>query len=218
MRNHFSPTSLILVVYFLFVGCAETRETPSELREYQAYGKTWEYFTLRHDTKRWGVNSPHGLFGVKEGTRQEIWLVSETGERIAVHNRIFALQSDGSYKKIECCYNVSTAAAVYNFESKLVLRFMQTRDKITDCFVYPANRPDDETRPPEKRARYVTLFGDFDPEDKIFRVSSFYPGGVSYEEATKRLGQNASIEKTTELIYSRRRPFMCDGEGKVGSD
>jgi hypothetical protein len=163
-----------------------------------------------HDIEGWGFGSAHGLFGKKEGTGQHIFLITEAGERIPVHERIVALQKDGSYKSVLCCHSVSTLASVYNFDGKLILQLWQTRENTTDCFVYPPNRPDDEKRPPEERVRRIFLFGEFDTKERVFRIAHFYPGGVSNEESKKAIGATPSVEESDKFRYPKRIPFICD--------
>jgi hypothetical protein len=204
-----SVYGLILGGVVAVSGCAEIQQRPAEDRKFRAYGTNWTYHSVVRDIKRWGFNSPHGIFGVNEGTEQDVYLLGEKGEKTAVHQNILALQKDGSYKKVECCYSQTTMVAVYNFDDKLVLRFLQTRENVTDCYVYPAGQPDANLAKGE-RARYVTFFGEFDPKANVFRVRHFYPGGVSFEESRAKLGPRATLEQTTELIYQRRAPFHCD--------
>jgi hypothetical protein len=85
----------------------------------------------------------------------------------------------------------------------------QVREKTTDCFVYPTGYPDDEKKPdPAKRKQYVTLFGEFDPNQKIFRIREFLPE-FSRAEFRERLGNRPSKEQTVGFFYLNRKPFVC---------
>lgn len=190
--------------------CSQSWENTNEERTYKAYGTTWQYTSIERHITKWGFGSPHGLLGEKEATEQEVYLTSASGKRIPVHKSIVALQKNGSYKTVDCCNSVSTMVNVYNFNEKLILSFIQTRENVTDCFIYPANQPNDETKPPDERARYVTLLGELDPQKEIFRVNAFFPGGLSFEEVREKFGNRASMAQTTELVYSRRKPFICE--------
>jgi hypothetical protein len=203
--------SLITASALLFLSaCAEIRESRSTQAQYQAYGKTWSYYTVERYTKSWGVDTPHGIMGWRERLEQFVYLTTDDGERIPVHERIYALQRDGSYKKVECCNSVLIQAAVRNFDNKLIVYFKQTRENTTDCFVYPEGHPDDEKEPePKNRYRYVQLFGEFDPQMNVFRVHDFLPS-FSREEFRKTVGYRANSEQTEAFFYSNRRPFICD--------
>jgi hypothetical protein len=186
------------------------RETPSKEVEYHAYGKVWKYYTVERYTKRWGFNTPHGLIGERESLEQFVYLITGSGEKISVHEAIYALQKDGSYKKVQCCDNPLTQAGVYNADDKLILYFEQVREKTTDCFVHPSGYPDDEKEPDlDKRKRYVTLFGEFDSEKKNFQVREFLPG-FSSEQFRSRLGNRPTKEQTIKFYYEKRKSFVCN--------
>jgi len=192
---------------FTLTSCAETRESSTAQREYRAYGQTWKYSTVDRYTKDWGFGSTHGIFGIRENLDQFVYLVASDGETIAVHDRIFALQRDGSFKKVECCKTPLTQAAVYNFDDKLILYFRQTRAKTTDCVIYPESQPQQVDTHPEK-GPHAQLFGEFDPKSRAFFVRDFLPS-FSPEEFKEKVGARGSIEQTHKFFYANRRPFIC---------
>jgi len=190
--------------------CAEMRETPSQRERYQAYGENWTYYSVERYTKSWGINTPHGIMGWEEELEQFAYLVTEEGESIPVHKRLYALQRDGSYKKVECCTRSTIQLSVRNFDKKLVAYFKQTRENTTDCFVHPEDHPDAEKEPdPRKRYVYVQLFGEFDPKAKVFRVQEFLPG-FSRQEFREKVGARGSREQTEAFFYANRKPFICE--------
>jgi len=188
-------------------GCSSVDDESTAPVEYVAYGKTWQYFAVEHYIREWGFGSTHGIFGLKERVTQDVYLVAQSGEKIGVVGRIVALQKDGSYRAMPCCGSFSTHAKIYNFEGKLILTFAQTRDKTTDCRIYPPGRPDDETAPPEHQVRYAILFGEFDRKVGVFRMRDFFPDAP--ESESKKLGVNPSFEQIDEFFYSWRKPFEC---------
>lgn len=187
--------------------CADTRERVSAKREYEAYGQKWQYYTVERYTKDWGLGSTHGIFGMRESLDQLIYLVTPDGDTIPVHDRIFALQKDGSLKKVECCSTALTQAAVYNFDKKLILYFRQSRAKTTDCLVFPEGHPKQVDTDPE-RGPHVQLFGEFDPGSRRFVVREFLPS-FSRAAFKEKVGARGSIEQTHEFFYENRKPFVC---------
>ena len=185
-------------------------EAPSNEVMYRAYGKTWRYYSVERFTNSWGINTSHGIIGKVEDHEQFVYLVPESGEKIAVHERIYALQRDGSYKKIECCTDPTIQARIFNFDGKLIVYFKQTRKNTTDCFIYPEGHPGDENEPdPGKRYRYAQLFGEFDPKSNVFHVREFL-AKVSASEFREKVPARASSEQTIDFFYANRRPFICD--------
>jgi len=204
----FVCAALVCTLIIQLAGCSSVQDTPTTPVDYSAYGKKWRYFAVEHYIREWGFGSTHGFFGLKERTTQDVYLVTESGEKIDVPARIVALQKDGSYKAVWCCQSMRTRAKVYNFEGKLVLMFEQTRDRTTDCRVYPAGKPDDEVVPEGQRVRYSILFGEFDVQAGLFRMREFFPG-VPESESRKKLGVNPTFEQIDEFFYSRRKAFDC---------
>jgi len=130
------------------------------------------------------------------------------GEKISVNDRIFALQRNGSYNKVECCNKALAQASVHDFDDKLIIYFRQSRPKTTDCVVYPEDQPDALNPDPEK-GPYAQLFGEFDPKTNVFYVREFLPT-FSREEFKSKIGATASTEQTREFFYRNRRPFICN--------
>jgi hypothetical protein len=103
-----------------------------------------------------------------------------------------------------------TLAKIYDFDNKLILTFEQLRVDTTDCTMYPPDHPDDDTRPPHQRIGYSVLFGEFDPESKVFRVGDFFPGGISDEEYRRAHGIDPTPEQIDAFAYAKRTRFKCD--------
>src|SRR6266852_2287343 len=115
-----SQSIVVGLVLVCVSACAEMWETPSKEVQYRAYSRTWVYSTVERYTKSWGFNTPHGILGIREKLEEFVYLVSDQGEKIPVHERIYALQKDNTYKKVECCSTALTHAAVYNVDNKLI--------------------------------------------------------------------------------------------------
>jgi hypothetical protein len=165
----------------------------------------------------WGFNSPHGFFGPRHGYEEQHFLTNPAGGTIPAHERIYALQKDGAYKNIPCCKYFREEAEIYNFDNKLVLVFSNAREFITDCFIHPAGRPNNEFEPdPGNRVYGITVYAEFDPEKKIFKVSAFNAGDAAADDhraAEESLGRQKgrlSIAESVYVAYSKRRSFMCD--------
>jgi hypothetical protein len=64
-------------------------------------------------------------------------------------------------------------------DDRLVFIFDNARKFITDCFIYPGGRPDNELQPPEKQVYGVTVFAEFDPDANVFKISTFSAGATT---------------------------------------
>jgi hypothetical protein len=88
------------------------------------------------------------------------------------------------------------------------------REFITDCFIYPNGRPNNELAPPENRTYGVTVFAEFDPSRNIFKTTTFSAGDnylpFEYRAAALRSGRrDLTAEQNAAFSYARRKPFMC---------
>jgi hypothetical protein len=96
-----------------------------------------------------------------------------------------------------------------------VFIFDNARKLITDCFIYPGGRPDNEFQPQEKQIYGVTVFAEFDPEAHVFKISTFSAGDnnllFEYRAAELRIGRHLTIPEDNAFLYARRKPFMCEG-------
>jgi hypothetical protein len=167
------PLCLITAAALCLCACAEIREHQSPHARYQAYGKTWTYYSVERYAKRWGFDTPHGIMGWRETLEQFPYLVTDDGKTIPIHERLYALQRDGSYKPVRCCSSPLINVSVRNFEGRLIAYFKQIQEETTNCFVHPEGEPNyDEDR--EKRRLHVQFFGEFDPEANYFGSVSSY--------------------------------------------
>src|SRR5215510_5072505 len=97
-------------------------------------------------------------------------ITNSAGRKISIPENLYALQKDGSMKQIECWQYFREQGDLYNIGDKLVFIFDNAREFITDCFIYPSGRPDNELAPPGKRVYGVTVFAEFDPIKNIFKT------------------------------------------------
>ncbi len=210
----FSLSSIVLVS--LLAACDTNRvDIVDSDKQYSAYGKTWRYQSIEHHSQGWELFTGHGYIGLVDRIRQEVFLETIGEERIPVHDRIYALQKDGSYKKINCCNNFGTLASVYEVGNRLFV-FLSLGRSITDCFVYPAGQPDNEELPPGEQISVIDFFGEFDPVQGTFYVNSFYKGGIDRKTLYGNVPNWKEIESKESLgayrtrIYLHRSPFECD--------
>lgn len=210
----------ILIVLFrlaiaagILTACADNKIDFTEESEYHAYGKTWKYSTIEHHSRRWEFFTTHGVMGNVDLIDQDVFLEADGGERIPVHDRLYALQKDGSFRKINCCDDSSTVANVYSVNDKLFVFFLQRKESVTNCFVYPAGQPDNEKLPPGKQINWIEFFGEFDPGSGVFRVNSFFAGDVDWAAETgpnwKQLWAKESLADYRKRIYLHRTSFNC---------
>jgi hypothetical protein len=207
------PTLLVLAA----CSASET-ETKRPDKIYQAYGDRWIYSKTEIRKQYWGFASPHGIIGVRNAYRETHVITNSAGSKISIPENLYALQKDGSMKQIECCQYFREQGDLYNIGDKLVFIFDNAREFITDCFIYPSGRPDNELAPPEKRVYGVTVFAEFDPIKNIFKTTTFSAGDnylpFEYRAAVLRSGRgDLTIEQHEAFSYARRKPFMCAAEG-----
>src|SRR5215468_10834419 len=232
--THFGPSSVrrcmnravraravwkpLLFPTLLVLAACSTRETKRDDKIYQAYGDTWIYSKTEFNKQYLGFNSPHGIIGLRNAYWETHVITNSAGRKISIPENLYALQKDGSMKQIECCQYFREKGDLYNFGDKLVFIFDNAREFITDCFIYPSGRPDNELAPPEKRVYGVTVFAEFDPSGNIFKTTTFSAGdndlSLEYRAAILRSKRFLNwMEKHAAFSYARRKPFMCGAAG-----
>jgi hypothetical protein len=198
----------ILVFFSSLSGCSEKFDIVKDQREVYAYEKKWTYESIEHRTITWGFFTGHGLFGRVDGLHQEIVLKESNGDKVIVQDNIYALQKSGRYKKVECCYNFDTVAAVYEIEGKLFVHFLQRRDRVTDCLLSEQNT---------ENKGLVDFFGEFNPATGRFYVRSVRrPNEEEMQLRTtmgpnwKQLRQKETVQEARKRQFIYRRPFNCE--------
>lgn len=199
------PKAMALVLT-LSTACNRPVVTDLPPKIYQAHGKAWTYRQSEIRTRNPMLASLHAG---GNGYRERHSIESETGERIAVQDRLFALQRNGTYKKVACCEYFREQGELYSFEGRLVFVFENGREFITDCFIYPAGRPDNERKPKEDRVFGTTVYAVFDPERRVFLISEFDAGNFTLQEY-QAANAGRSIESAARFAYRHRAPFICD--------
>jgi hypothetical protein len=210
-----SVALLAFAVVTLLTACERT-ESKQDDKIYKAYGDTWVYSKTEIRTRYLALNSPHGWFGVRNGHQERHLIRNSAGQTISIPDNLYALQRGGTLKKIECCQYFRESGDLYNIDDRLVFIFDNARKFITDCFIYPSGRPDNESQPPEKQVYGVTVFAEFDPGANAFKISTFSAGDnylpFEYRVARLRTGrQHLTIPEHYAFLYARRKPFMCEG-------
>jgi hypothetical protein len=202
----------------LLAACGRT-EVKRDDQIYKAYGDTWVYSKSEITTRYF--DPPHGLPGVQNRYEERHLMRNSAGKTISITDNLYALQRDGTLKKIECCQRFRASGDLYNIDNKLVFIFDNARKLITDCFIYPAGRPDNELQPPENQVFGVTVFAEFDPGTSTFKTITFSAGDnyqpFEYRAAELRTGRQLSIPETYAFSYARRKPFMCEGLAAPGA-
>jgi len=214
MKLNFLLLGFVIALVAL-TSCASEIDIVNSQREYRAYGQSWKYLSVSHHSRTMELFTTHGYIGEVDRVRQEIIIETENGEKIPAHDRLYALQMDGTYKKTECCYDANTIASVYSVNEKLFIYFLQRKINVTDCFVYPTGRPDDEKKPPMEQVNWIDFFGEFDPVKKLFYIRSFYKGmdlAAAMGSNWKELLAKESIEDVRKRQYLNRAPFVCNAE------
>lgn len=205
----------------LLTACSRTTEWKHDDQIYKAYGDTWIYSKTEITTRYRALVSPHGLFGERNRYQERHLIRNSAANTISIPDNLYALQRDGTLKKIECCQYFRESGDLYNFDDRLVFIFDNARKFITDCFIYPAGRPHNELQPPEKQVYGVTVFAEFDPEANFFKISTFNGGDnylpFEYRAAELRTGRHLTIREHYAFLYARRKPFMCEGSAAAPS-
>lgn len=184
------------------------KEIVSTEQVLHAYGKTWKLVTThRFDTEYY-------FFGITGGgterTKEFLYLDKQDGSRINLNERVYALQRDGSYKKVEnCCGSYGpTGQPLLDFDDKLFFNLLAKNDQITDCFVHPAYAPDNDQRPPDKRLTIIDFWGEFDPVSERVLLNQFFPGA---DEKAEQRPTSRTMREHYQFLYAHRRPFGCKG-------
>jgi hypothetical protein len=208
---------IALLFVLLATGCSTTRESKEPDRLLHAYGDAWVYSKSEFNTEYLGLNSPHGIIGTRNAYRETHLVTNSAGKKISVAENLYALQRDGSLKKIVCCEYFREKGDLYDIDGKLVFIFDNARRYITDCFIHPAGKPENEFEPDRGNRIYgVTVFAEFDPKDDKFKASTFNAGDYPAEaywayERDKGYGKaRMPITGNMAFLYSKRKAFMCD--------
>ncbi len=202
-----APAFAVAVVTIL-TACASTTETKQDDKIYKAYGDTWVYSKTEISTRYTALDSPHGILGPRYRDQERHLIRSAEGKTITISDSLYALQRDGTLKKIKCCEYFREKGDLYNIGDRLVFIFDNAREFITDCFIYPSRRPNNELEPSEKRIYGVTVFAEFDPEANVFKIRTFNAGDnylpFEYRAALLRSGRR---DLTAQQHYASVR---CD--------
>ena len=207
----------IALLLILLAGCSTTRESKEPDRVYRAHGETWVYSKTEFHTQYLGLNSPHGILGTRNRYRESHVVTNSSGKQISVPENLYALQKDGTFKRIVCCEYFRESGDLFNIDDKLVFVFENARRYITDCFIHPAGKPDNEFDPdPGNRIYGVTVYADFDPQAGVFKVGTFNAGDYpedeywSYEREKGYAKGRMPVTGTMTFRYSKRKPFLCN--------
>ena len=198
------------VIALLLAGCVTT--LPGEEvqigdpRQLHAYGQTWRLVhTTRFDHRLWFFGA---AVGGDEQPKDLLYLYLEDSTKIGLHERIFALQRDGSYKKVDCCSTYGgLEEPVFSVDEKLIFYMKARRQDVTDCHAYPPYAPDNEERPPEKQLSDTFFFGEFDPASKRVLLREFFPGAKERDDREKPV---RTMREYQQFMYENRKPFTCD--------
>jgi hypothetical protein len=199
---------LIALVMTICTGCMAT--TPGEEhqrppQEFRAYGQTWK---LVHTTR---FDQRYYFFGLTAGAQSQpkelLYLYKEDGSKIDLHERIYALQRDGSYRQVECCTGYGgLAQPLISIDNKLVFHLRETNEKVTNCFVQPPNALHNEQPPDSDRIAAVDFLGEFDPQSKRVLLNWFFPGIKDSSKAKS----TTTMQQYYELMYRNRAQFRCE--------
>ena len=113
----------------LLAACGRT-EVKRDDQIYKAYGDTWVYSKSEITTRYF--DPPHGLPGVRNRYEERHLIRNSAGKTISIPDNLYALQRDGTLKKVECCNHFRASGDLYNIDDKLVFAFDNARKFITD--------------------------------------------------------------------------------------
>lgn len=209
---------LAFAVVTLLPACSSTTETKQDDRIHKAYGDTWVYSKTEIRTQYLALDSPHGILGQRNRSREMHLIRNSAGKTISIPDNLYALQRNGTLKRIECCQYFREKGDLYNIGDRLVFIFDNARKFITDCFIYPSGRPDNELKPPDQQVYGVTVFAEFDPQANVFKVRTFSAGDnylpFEYRAALLRSGRrDLTTEQHYAFLYAKRKAFMCEDSG-----
>jgi hypothetical protein len=97
------PAPLAFAVVTVLTACASTNETKQDDKIYQAYGDTWVYSKTEISTRYLALDSPHGILGPRYRDEERHLIRNSAGKTISIPDNLYALQKDGTLRKIECC-------------------------------------------------------------------------------------------------------------------
>ena len=202
----------------LLAACGNTTEIKQDDKVFQAHGETWVYSKNESHKTYLAFDSPQGILGPRHGYQEAHLIRNAAGKSISIPDSLYALQKSGTFKKVECCKYFREQGTLYNFQGRLVFVFDNAREFITDCFIYPAGRPDNELKPKGEQVLGVTLFAEFDPAENVFKTKTFNAGDnylpFEYRGALLRSGRtDLTDSQRHEFLYVKRKPFMCEGPG-----
>ena len=194
---------LVISLLGLSTGCMFTtagRESPDgKPRNLHAYGKQWTLdVTVRFDSQ-WYL-APL-ILDRAERAKSLLYLRSDDGREIPLHDRIFALQRDGSYRKVACCAPyMALEEPVVEIEDKLIF-FMDGRQALQIADASPLPLPPVTDCFKDMRVQFI---GEFDPGSERITVKEFFSGatGAERRDAGGPFGRY-------RLMYEHRRAFSC---------
>lgn len=207
MTDRFGPLAngvklgAIAIAIMHCAGCSREERRQLPAKTYRAHGVQWVYRQTEIRTRNSILAALHAG---GHGYREHHVIEDETGERIRVEDRLFALQRDGRYRKVRCCEYFREQGELYNFEGRLVFQFDNASEFITDCFIHPGGITDDE------RARDLdsTVYGEFDHARRIFLIDQFDAASFAIRDY-KVANAGRSIESDARFRYAHRKPFQC---------
>ena len=194
---------ICLAVVTLLAACSTT-ETKQGDKIYNAYGDTWVYSKTAIHTEYLALVSPHGILGPRSAYKERHLIRNSAGKAISIPDNLYALQKDGTLKKIECCQYSREQGDLYDIDDRLVFVFNNARKFITDCFIYPGDG--------------VTVFAEFDPQAGVFNVKTFHARDnylpLEYTAALLRSGRrDFTFKQHYAFLYYKRKAFMCQDSG-----
>jgi hypothetical protein len=140
---------LALAVLTLLTACSRTTEWKHDDQFYKANGNTWVYSKTEITTRYRALVSPHGLFGERNRYQERHLIRNSAGNTVSIPDNLYALQRDGTLKKIECCQYFREKGDLYNIDDRLVFIFDNAREFINVRFSAgrPGTRMADSCRP-----------------------------------------------------------------------
>jgi hypothetical protein len=98
-----SAALLAFAVITLLTACSEVTEEKMDDQIAKAHGDTWVYSKTEIETRYRVLFSPHGLFGYRNAYQERHLIRNSVGKTISISDNLYALQRNGTLKKIECC-------------------------------------------------------------------------------------------------------------------
>jgi hypothetical protein len=100
---HRAGAALLAFTVVALLPACERTELKRDDQIYKAYNHTWVYSKTEITTRYLALYSPHGWFGVRNGHRERPLILKWAGNTISIPDNLYALQRDGTLKKVECC-------------------------------------------------------------------------------------------------------------------